>query len=330
MTGRSLALVALLLGVAIVGAAPALAQATASIDDGSLPMAADEQQVVNGETGLEPGTELTVRLRSSDSSAPFLRQQTAYVSDNGTFAAVFDMSSVAANTTFDLTVLQNGTTLLETTSRTVACDGNCTDPVPDLPEPPEPDPTPESTSGTEAFAVGADDSFGFERSVYSSRQGEVVSMTVALDDAETAVVVIGGRENGYQVNATITDGNGDGSVELRFDTAAAGRTGTTFTAESEADSVSVVPGSEIKRDTYIDADDYELALYRGTDASGTPDDVSTLSLKPGTVETQLSVTEGTDAAETRTPSSTAGLGALALGGVLAVAGVALAARSILS
>lgn len=330
MTGRSLALAALLVGVAIVGAAPAFAQATASVDEGALPMAADEQQVVTGEAALAPGTELTVRLRSTDSSTPLLIQQTAYVSDNGTFAAVFDMSSVAANTTFDLTALQNGTTLLETSSRTVACDGNCTDPVPDLPDPPGPDPTPESASGTEAFAVGEDDSFGFERSVYSGWQGEVVSMTVSLDGGETAVVVVGGRENGYQVNATVTDGNGDGSVELRFDTAAAGRTGATLTAGSAADSVSVVPGSEVERDTYIDADDYELALYRGTGASGTPDAVGTLSLQPGTVSTPLSVTEGTDAVGTRTPSSTAGLAALALGGVLAVVGVALAARSILS
>jgi len=42
---------------------------------------------------------------------PSLRQQTAYVDKNGTFAAVFDMSATEANSSFDLTVLHDGTTL---------------------------------------------------------------------------------------------------------------------------------------------------------------------------------------------------------------------------
>jgi PGF-CTERM protein len=48
-------------------------------------------QTVAGETTLSPGTELTVRLRSSGEGTPFLRSKSTTVAENGSFAVSFDM-----------------------------------------------------------------------------------------------------------------------------------------------------------------------------------------------------------------------------------------------
>lgn len=435
MSVRPLATALLLVAVTAVPVGPALADETAVIDDESLPLAAGSQQVLQGQTTLPQGTEITVRIQSSEGT-PFLRQQTVYVGHNGTFAAVFDLSPVQANTSVDLTVVHNGTTLLERDGTIAACEGDCTDTVPDIPGVPDTVVTverggvatiPVSTgdNGSVSFALGdsadthlanatltdgdgdgevrlrvdtaardaggtlsvgdADDSitvtraaparaspiatgdlpfrvtddgatlanglvvvepnesstfdvddaeFGFERTVHTSRQGDVTTVNITLGPLETATVSLGGPENGYQINATVRDGDGDGTVGLRFDTAAAGRSGETLRAADGDDSVVPVPGSEVQRDTYIDAGDYDLRLYDGVGATGEADAVATLSLQSSNVstatETALAVTADRTAETTDSGLPDAGLGAIALGGVLAVGGVALVFRTLLS
>lgn len=54
---------------------------------------------ISGETSLDTGTEVTVRIRSSSgSSAQFLKTDTATVAENGTFSATFDFHGVPGNT----------------------------------------------------------------------------------------------------------------------------------------------------------------------------------------------------------------------------------------
>ncbi|WP_254280001.1 BGTF surface domain-containing protein [Haloarcula marina] len=438
---------AVLVAAAVVGVGPALAADTASVDGSSLPLVSAPQQVLAGHTSLDAGTELTVRLRSTDSSNPFLRQSTARVDDGGEFAAVFDMSNVPADTAYELTVLYDGATLAERSGTVVACDGNCTDSVPETPtatpipgdgivsvEQGEVAAIPVATgeTGTAVFSFGsesvnylvnasvtdgdgdgvtvlfdtanagtdgetlsvadADDSLtvtreetelpstldpysyeyrvfygddtdggpdtggtvrveandstesnfdvdddptlGFERSVYTARQGETVRMPVTLGDAETATVSIGNPESGYEINATVRDGDGDGTVTVLFDTAAAGRRGQTLSTVSTADSLVVEPGSEVARDTRLDATEYDLTLYRGT-ATEDPVDIGTLSLQANgeatTGRPTATVSTGPEDAHSDPesgwlPGSNAGVLALGAGGLLALAGIGVILR----
>lgn len=80
------------------------ANGTAFVFDGErLTLAALENETVRGETALDPGTDLTVRLTGSGSS-PFLLQETATVTDDGTFAATVDLVGVDNGTEFTATV----------------------------------------------------------------------------------------------------------------------------------------------------------------------------------------------------------------------------------
>ncbi|QIO22073.1 BGTF surface domain-containing protein [Haloarcula sp. JP-L23] len=452
MTTRSLALVCLLLSATVVGVGPALADQSATVDDDSLPLASAEQQVVTGETSIAPGTELTVRLRSNDAAAPFLHQQTARVADDGSFAAVFDLSNVAPNTSYELTIHYDGQTLAERTGTLVACDGDCADTVPETPTPtPAPNDgvvqvtqgeiaeIPVAIDGTETavFSLGGDDvnylvnasltdgdgdgtvtvrfdtanagtdgetlsvadaddslmvtreetelpstldpapyeyrifygdgtdgraddvgtvlveandtaeeqfavddgpEFGFERSVYTTRQGETARLTVVLADAESGTVSIGGRESGYEINATVRDGDGDGTVTLLFDTAAAGRDGTTLTAAAETDSVTVEPGSEVALDTRLDATEYDLTLYRGDGATDDAADIGTLSVQASNETTNdrgstATVADGpTNGDGTESDSGIPlepGSLALGAGGLVAIVGLGIILRPLL-
>ncbi len=58
----------------------------------------------------------------------------------------------------------------------------------------------------------------FDRSIYDARTGSTVAIDVSLNNTSTATVVIGGQEKPYALHANVTDGDGDGMVELQFDT----------------------------------------------------------------------------------------------------------------
>ena len=59
MSVRSVALAAVLIAAAATGSGLAAAEQQATVSEHSLPLHADEQQVVTGETTLEPETEMT-------------------------------------------------------------------------------------------------------------------------------------------------------------------------------------------------------------------------------------------------------------------------------
>lgn len=440
-----------LVATASLTAVPVAADGTATIDDSSLPLAAAEQQVITGQTSLEPGSKVTVRLRSTDASSPFLKQPVTRVDEDGEFAVVVDMSDRAPNTTFTVSVRHDTQTLVERSSRVVACDGDCTDPVPETPtRTPRPDgenvfrveqgntlnfavPMDDRTHATysiggpdvnyllnvtvtdanddgtvplrfDTAAAGTDEQTitladpdedalkvtdeepdlpstldpaayeyrvfdgnetagkpgsvgtvivtanesgeeeyevddgpvetGFAETVVTGSQGETVAIPVVLAEADAATVSIGGPESGYEINATLRDGNGDDRVRLLFDTAAAGRDGRTLSAAADEDTVTVEPGSEVALDTRLDPFDYDLTLYRGPETGGRPADIGTLSLSEGPDDgtgTPGSVTTREDAGPSNTTGGVpgAGAGALAVGGILAVAGIGFAARALL-
>jgi len=84
-------------------------------EDGRLVLETAEGQVVRGETTLDPGTTLLVRLRSSDSAHPFLHSAETAVREDGTFRATFDLSAVEGSGTFDIVVRRDDEVLLRTT-----------------------------------------------------------------------------------------------------------------------------------------------------------------------------------------------------------------------
>ena len=77
------------------------------------------EQTIHGETDLDAGTELAVRLRSTGEN-PFLTSTTATVDDDGAFEATVDTSHVRPGTTFEVVVLRNGTAITNATGEVVS------------------------------------------------------------------------------------------------------------------------------------------------------------------------------------------------------------------
>ncbi|SIQ79123.1 PGF-CTERM protein [Haladaptatus litoreus] len=101
------------------------------------------------------------------------------------------------------------------------------------------------------------------RSMYSVQQGETATMNFSLSNLDGMTVQLGGGQADYKLNATVTDGNGDGNVVLLFDTSAAGSgDGSALTTQSDADNLSV------KNETEMDSLEpgmYGITVYSGTD-----------------------------------------------------------------
>lgn len=88
-------------------------------DGDQLTLEPAEGQTVRGETDMDEGTELSVRLRSSGES-PFLKSRTTTVDDSGAFEATFDLSDVDGGTTFEVVVRRNATHVMNTTGEVAA------------------------------------------------------------------------------------------------------------------------------------------------------------------------------------------------------------------
>ncbi len=82
-----------------------------NLQNGDLTVAKSSSSMVSGTTNVAPGTELTIRLRSSNSDSPFLKSQTVDVQADGTFSAEFDMSDVATGAEFTATIRKGSTVL---------------------------------------------------------------------------------------------------------------------------------------------------------------------------------------------------------------------------
>lgn len=96
-------------------------------DDEQLVLETAPGQVVRGETDRSPGTELTVRLASSDAAQPFATSTTATVEDDGTFRATFDLSNLSTAASFEATVRAGDDLLATTTGVLEVTDGDADD-----------------------------------------------------------------------------------------------------------------------------------------------------------------------------------------------------------
>lgn len=130
---------------------------------------------------------------------------------------------------------------------------------------------------TTAPVLGASPDAEFGESVVTAEAGETAEISVTLSDAETATVRIGSDAVNYVATVTLRDGNGDGTVVLRYDTAKAG-SGGAFAVAADADSVSVDDETDLGDQSPIAAGNYELAVAPGNAGLDDETDVATLAL----------------------------------------------------
>ena len=239
MSLRSVALAAVLVAATAAGPGLAAAQGEATLSEDSFPLYAAQQQVVTGETALDAGTEMTVRLRSTDPEAPLVRQSHVSVRSDGTFAAVFDLSKVPPNTTYELHGHVDGDPLFERRGTVAQCSADCTDPVPETPE--------RTEDGGNAVAV---------------TQGETAEIPLSMSDGGSKTLSVGSEATNYRINATVSDDDGDGEVLVLFDTAAAGTDGATLVVADDGDSLTVTE-SEPDLPSTLDPAAYPYRVFAG-------------------------------------------------------------------
>ncbi|QCC48355.1 DUF7827 domain-containing protein [Halobellus limi] len=120
--------------------------------------------------------------------------------------------------------------------------------------------------------------------------GDVVEFVVDLRYADTATLTIGSPEDGFRANVTVDDGNGDGTVRVRFNTAAAVGATTLPSDGGAVFGVGVADGGDDSGDAVVSADiddehaltasidpgEYDLAVRSGPDPNGTAEQRGTL------------------------------------------------------
>lgn len=308
----SVVIVASVLSPALAGSAAADPSVAVDSDGDRVTVANGTTQVVRGTADAPVGTEIVVRVRSSGDTEPaFLKAKSGVVTTNGTWAVAFDFSRQAAGDTFEMTArIENGSAETDVAGEIVACEGDCADTPPSE----TPTPIPEQTA-TATPAAEPDAPVVFGENVFVTEGGGVAAIPVAFEgDADEAVVVIGnGTDDNYELEAVVTDGDGDGETVVYVDTAIAGRGGEPLSA-SGGDSVTV--RSETSLDTPLDPANYDVSLYAGGERSGSPSDVGSLVIQSAsTTATATADGSSTPIGGTDVPDGS-GLGSLAVGGLV--------------
>ncbi|UPW00917.1 hypothetical protein M0R88_02150 [Halorussus gelatinilyticus] len=130
---------------------------------------------------------------------------------------------------------------------------------------------------TTAPVLGASPDAEFGQSVVETATGETAEIPVTFSDTDAATVRIGSEAVNYIATVTLRDGNGDGKVVLRYDTAKAG-SGGAFAVAADADSVSVSNETDLGEQNGLDPGNYKLAVAPGNASLDEKSDVATLSL----------------------------------------------------
>jgi PGF-CTERM protein len=148
----ALAAVATVTASSAAVAAPATQAETTTLDyEGEyLTLVSGPDATVSGETSLDPGTNVTVRVRSTGSS-PFLVSEVATVSEDGTFSATMNLTQVADGTNATVSVRHADERLAEADAVVAA------DPTP-TPSPTPSDPTATQTDDQGTTPGGGDSS----------------------------------------------------------------------------------------------------------------------------------------------------------------------------
>lgn len=268
-------------------------------------------QVVSGTADAPIGTEILVRVRSTGDTQPaFLKAKSGVVTTNGTWAVSFNFSRQTAGDTFDLTAqIENGSAETTVEGDIVACEGDCADTPPSG----TPTPIPEQTA-TATPTAEPETAVTFGESIFVAEGGGVAAIPVAFEGGGTdeAVVVIGNEtDTNYELEAVVTDGDGDGEAVVYLDTAIAGREGDPLSV-SGGDSVTI--RSETALSSPLDPASYDVSLYGG-ERSSSPADIGTLVVQSAPTQTPATDTASTPIGGTDATGG-AGLDSLAVGGLV--------------
>lgn len=155
---------------AATDAPPAVRAENTTIDysGDAVTLVTESDATVSGETALDPGTELSVTLRSSNSEQPFLLSNDTTVREDGRFVAGFDLADTADGVNATLVVRSDGEELARVAARLVA------EPTPTPTESPTPDPTGVPTDSPAQSTRSSADGSGF---------GALVALLAALGTA---------------------------------------------------------------------------------------------------------------------------------------------------
>lgn len=127
----------------------------------------------------------------------------------------------------------------------------------------------------------------------TDQRGDVVEIPITVQGTDTATLTVGSRDVNYRTNVTVRDGNGDGRVDLAYNTytaGSAGLAGTTVYTTTPGDAVVTIEpdadtlaGVDPPRSDILAADNYPLRVAAGATAAPatgeSPDDQATLVLE---------------------------------------------------
>jgi PGF-CTERM protein len=139
---------------------------------------------------------------------------------------------------------------------------------------------------------------GFNQSVVTDQRGDVVNITVGMENTDQATLTIGDEDDGFLANVTVTDDDDDGQVVVQFNTwAARGASGSLSSnndvfdvadSDDELDSARINPDYSV--DNLLDAGDYSLEVRSGDDETEDSQNVATLVLEERQTESLQSWT----------------------------------------
>ncbi|WP_123535143.1 BGTF surface domain-containing protein [Halosimplex salinum] len=304
---------------------------TLDTTDGEVRVAPASEQTISGETTLDPGTTVSIRVTSASSSSPFLMTVEATVDDDGTFAGTFDFSGMSSGTPFDVTVRDGDRTLARGSGLVTDCETDC----------PAATATSGGGDGETATPAPLDADEIQVRDINRVDRGDVARIPVTFGDADALTITVGDEEAvNYQTTAVVRDTDGDGRAVVLFRTnATADADRPALAVEENGESRPVNVTSETTLDSPVDPAPYSIDVYSGPSTDGNPADIGTLVVEAadgsadGSDDAGSDESDATDAASGDSPAVTVaaddssgafltGVGALALGGLIAFGGIA--------
>jgi len=132
----------------------------------------------------------------------------------------------------------------------------------------------------------------FETSTVQDEVGDVVNITVQVDNTEDAVINVGDQEDdNYYVQGQLEDDDGDGEVTVQFNSYTAGdhSNSTVLSVPGDDDIDNIEEGGDYTRnglgDDTLEAGSYSMNVTAGTSPDVTsPDSVGTMRLSDNSVE----------------------------------------------
>jgi surface glycoprotein (TIGR04207 family)/PGF-CTERM protein len=133
--------------------------------------------------------------------------------------------------------------------------------------------TSDSFNVTEAAAASA----GFVDSGVTVDRGDIGTINVSLTNSDTATVVLGSEAANYEVDFTVTDGDGDGYVAVDVNTYLTTEGGAYSVADSE-DSLTI--GNETTLSDVLADSTYDMSVVEGDSTSAEADALGTFTVNP--------------------------------------------------